>query len=90
MSNLIPEYLPLPHLQKVTQHLDAHAFHPCTSRNHTLQAQSFIPFCHHYHLHFFDPDVPTLCLYITHLTRHILSACRVPLHKEMCLTAAAL
>ena len=73
MSNHIPQYLPLPQLQKVTQHLAAHAFHPHTSRNHTLQSQSFIQFCDLYHLHFLDPDVSTVCLYITHLTCHCLS-----------------
>ena len=91
MSNLIPEYLPLLQLQKVTQGLPAHTFCPGTSRNHTLQAQSFIQFCDHYHFHFLDPDISTMCLYITHLTRHFSSACSIhnyvsrvrTLHKEM-------
>ena len=69
---------------------------PHTSRNHTLQAQSFIQFCDHYHLRFLNPDVSTVCLYISHLTHHFLSTSsfrnyvsRVrTLHKEM--TPAAL
>ena len=98
MSSLIPEYLPLPQLQKTTQHLAAHAFFPGTSRNHTLQAQSFIQFCDHYHLHFLNPDVSTMCLYITHLTHHFSSAHSIrnyifrvrTLHKEIGHTPAAL
>ena len=39
MCNLIAEYLPLPQLQKMAQHLAAHAFHPGTARNHTQQAR---------------------------------------------------
>ena len=97
-SNLIPEYLPLPQLQKVTQHLNAHAFCPGTSRNHPLQTQSFIQFCDHYHLCFLDPDVSTICLYITHLTHHFSSARSIcnymsgvrTIHKEMRLTPPAL
>ena len=98
MSNLIPESLGLPQLQKAAQHLAAHTFCPGTSRNHTLQAQSFIQFCNHYHLLFLDPDISTMCLYITHLTpcfssahsvRNYVSGVRT-LHKEMGLTPAAL
>ena len=68
MCNLVPEYLPLPQLHQAMHHLAAHAFCPGTSRNHALQAQSFIQFCDHYHLHFLDPDGSTACLYITYLT----------------------
>ena len=98
MSNFIPEYLRLPQFQKVTQHLAAHAFCPGTSRNNTLQAQSFIQFCDHYHLCFLDLDISTMCLYITHLTCRFSSALSIhnymsgvrTLHKEMGLTPAAL
>ena len=96
--NLIPDYLPLPQLQKVAQHLAAHAFRPGTARNHILQAQAFIQFCDHYHLRFINPDVSTMYLFIAHPTRHFSSARNVcnymsgvrTLHKEMGLTPAAL
>ena len=78
------------------QHLAAHASRPGTFRNHALQGQSFIQFCDH--LCFLDPDVSTVFLYITHLTRHFLSAHSIrnyvsgvrTLHKEVGLTPAAL
>ena len=98
MSNPFPEYMLLPQLQKVMQHLAAHAFHPGTSRNHTLQAESFIQFCDHYHLRFLNPDISTVCLYITHLTCHFSSGHSIcnyvsrvrTLHKEIGLTPVTL
>ena len=71
---------------------------PDTSRNHNIQAQSFSQFCDHDHLHFLDPDISTVCLYITHLICRFPSACSIrnyvsgvrTLHKEMGLTPAAL
>ena len=98
MPNHFPEYLPLPQLQKAMQHLAAHAFHPGTSRNHTLQVQSFIQFCNRYHISFLDPDISTMCLYITHLTRRFSSARSIhnyvsrvrTLYKEIGLTPVAL
>ena len=77
MSNLITDYLLLRQLHKVAQQLAAHAFCPGTARHHTLQAQAFIRFCDHYHLHFIDPDIFTMCLFITHLTCHFSSACSI-------------
>ena len=98
MSNLVPEYLPFPQLQKVAQHLAAHTFCQGTARNYTLQTQSFIQFCDHYHLHLIDPDVSTVWLFIIHLTCRFSSACSIRnyvsrvriLHKELGLTPAAL
>ena len=91
MCNLIPDYLPLPQLQQATQHLAVHAFRPGTARNHALQAQSFIQFCDHSHIAFLNPDVSTVCLYITHLTYRFSSARSIcnyvsgvrTLHKEV-------
>ena len=103
MSNLIPEYQPLPQLQKVAQHLAAHAFWPGTAscRNHTQQVQTFLCFMIITTSTSSIPMSPPcgkLCLFITYLIHSFPFARSIhnyvsrvrTLHKELGLTPTAL
>ena len=55
----------LQHLNRATSTLEAQASHLGKSLH---QAQAFIQFCDHYRLPFINPEVATICYYITHFT----------------------
>ena len=67
----------LPQLCIATHGFARHAFRPVTAKHHLRQAQMFMDFCNHYHLHFLLPAIPVVCYYITHLTTHFVFAASI-------------
>ena len=62
------------HLKRATSTLVAQAFRPGTAANHLHQAEAFIQFFDHYRLPFTNPQVSTICYYITHLITTVSSS----------------